>query len=199
LTTSLTVSGGRRDSQQSKVQHHPGRETEACNSQLSSRTSVPRRPPSPWQYVTTHCYCYKLLPSRNWNLRPCIIPFTFQTSLHPPVMCLRAWGSIERTKISQLKRGEWDGAFLLSTTSTPFCFRQQAHLSSIGIQKLVERYEKSIAKAGDYMGRITSHLDLYMWCASQYKAICPCLLKSLVIYRGVLSSLSVCFPRCSIN
>jgi hypothetical protein len=28
-------------------------------------------------------------------------------------------------------------------------------------------------------GKITSHLDLYIWCASQYDAICPYLLKSL--------------------
>jgi hypothetical protein len=30
---SRIVSGGRRDDQQCKVQHHAGRETEACNSQ----------------------------------------------------------------------------------------------------------------------------------------------------------------------
>jgi transposase len=46
-TSSRTLSGERRDTQQFKVQHHAGRESEAYNSHSSSRTSVQRRPPSP--------------------------------------------------------------------------------------------------------------------------------------------------------
>jgi hypothetical protein len=45
------------NSQQRKVQHHAGRETEACNLQSSSRTSVRRHPPSSLQCATTHCCC----------------------------------------------------------------------------------------------------------------------------------------------
>jgi hypothetical protein len=49
---------------QCKVQLHAGRETEVCNSQLSLRTSVQRRPPSPWQHTaaaTVTIMCLALL------------------------------------------------------------------------------------------------------------------------------------------
>jgi hypothetical protein len=72
------------------------------------------------------------------------IPLTVQTSLHPTIMCL----ALSRKRLRGRRFHSDDEV----KETVHFWFRQQAQtFISTGIQKLVERCEKCIAKDGDYM------------------------------------------------
>jgi hypothetical protein len=92
-----------------------------------------------------HTLLLQQLPaSRNLNLRPQIIPLTVRTTLYPTIMCL-----------AHLRKHREYQDFTATTRWRRRCNsgfdNKQKLFFSAGIQKLVERYEKYIAKDGDYV------------------------------------------------
>jgi hypothetical protein len=64
-TSSRTLSGERRDSEQCKVEHHAGRETEACSVHSSSWTSVQRHP----DLAPSNCHVFGMLKEASQRKR----------------------------------------------------------------------------------------------------------------------------------
>jgi hypothetical protein len=107
----------------------------------------------------------QLPPSRNWNLGPQIIPLTVQTPLLPTIMCF-----------ARLRKHCEDEDFTVTTRWRRWYisgFDNKQNGFFYWNTEASQKMWKVHCKRQWWRRKITSYLDLYIWCASQYNAICP--------------------------
>jgi hypothetical protein len=128
--------------------------------QSSSRTSIQRRPPSPWQCTTTHCCCnrYQHPETEIWDpYSPDLAPSDYYV-----------FGTLK-----EALRGRRFHSDDEVKEREHFWLRQQPtnyfYWETEGCREMWRMH----CKGRWIHGKITYYLDLYIWCASQYNAICP--------------------------